>query len=182
MKMTLLASAAAAATALVAASAASAFPAFGADSQPGIIITFANSGVSTTVTGEGPYDGVEDSYIGVVNNSSSTLTSLNLNSSQCIGCFDGDGIDTYGAAGNGADTTGYGGPQTYFTNNTGYSLTANFLGGLAPGATTYFSLEEAVVVNSSFGVPEPATWALMLIGVGGIGFAARRRRMAVVTA
>jgi len=179
---TLLASAAVAATALVAASAASAFPAYGLDSQPGIIITLANSGVSTTLTGLGPYDGIDDTYIGVINNSSFTLTALNLSSSQCIGCFDGDGIDTYGAPGNFADSTGYGGPQTYFTNNTGFSLTANFLGGVAPGATTYFSLEEAVVVNQSFGVPEPATWALMLIGVGGIGFAARRRRMAVATA
>lgn len=37
--------------------------------------------------------------------------------------------------------------------------------------------------NSSFypaGVPEPATWAMMLIGFGGIGLATRRRRRPVL--
>jgi hypothetical protein len=37
--------------------------------------------------------------------------------------------------------------------------------------------------NSSFyvaGVPEPATWAMMLLGFGGIGFAMRRRRRPVL--
>jgi hypothetical protein len=31
-------------------------------------------------------------------------------------------------------------------------------------------------INSPPGVPEPATWAMMLLGFGGIGFAMRRRR------
>ena len=178
---TLLTSAAVAATALVAASAAQAWPAFGADTQPGIIITYTNSGVSSVTTGQGPYDGIEDTYIGVVNNSSVTRTSLNLSSTANIGGFDGDGIDAspYNSPGNASDSTGYGGPQSFFTNNLGTSLTVNFLGGLAPGATTYFSLEEPVAVSGSFSVPEPTTWALMLIGVAGIGYAARRRRMAV---
>ena len=172
---TLFASAAVAATALVAASVAHAatFPAFGADTGPGIIITYTNGGVASTSTGQGPYDSVEDTYIGVVNNSSKTVTSLTLGGPG-IGGFDGDGIDTFGAPGNSSDTSGYGGPATFFTNNTGNSLTANFIGGLAPGASTYFSLEESVSV-SQLSVPEPTTWALMLIGVAGIGYAARRR-------
>jgi hypothetical protein len=175
---TLFASAAVAATALVAASAAQAWPAFGADSQPGVIITFTNGGAVSSVTGQGPYDSVEDTYVGIVNNSSNTITSINLTSAQDIGGFDGDGIDTYGAFGNAIDTTGYGGPQAFFTNNTGYTLTVNFIGGIAPGASAYFSLEEPVQLNT-LSVPEPTTWALMLIGVGGIGYAARRRRMAL---
>jgi len=174
---TLLASAAVAATALVAASAAQAFPAYGADSQPGIIITYnAGGGVTSTSTGQGPYDSVEDTYIGIVNNSSHTVGSINLTSSQCIGCFDGDGLAVYGAP-TPYDGNGYGGPQGFFTNNTGFALTVNFVGGVAPGATTYFSLEEPVTLN--LGVPEPTTWALMLIGFAGIGYAARRRRTAV---
>ena len=31
------------------------------------------------------------------------------------------------------------------------------------------------------GVPEPATWAMMIMGFGLVGFAARRRAAAVVT-
>jgi len=37
---------------------------------------------------------------------------------------------------------------------------------------------EATVKFVSDGVPEPAAWALMLLGMGGIGYAARRRRTA----
>jgi len=33
-------------------------------------------------------------------------------------------------------------------------------------------------VTYSFAVPEPATWALMILGFGAVGFAMRRRRQA----
>ena len=110
-----------------------------------------------------------------MNDRSTTVFNLDLSSPQCIGCFDGDGIDTYGAPGNVLDTTGYGGPDTWFSNNTGYSLRANFIGGLAAGGTTYFSLEEPVNV-SQLGTPEPATWAMMALGFVGLGFAGYRAR------
>jgi hypothetical protein len=57
------------------------------------------------------------------------------------------------------------------------SLTSNFtitaLG--APG-----TLEEAVISYQLFSaaVPEPAAWALMVVGLGGLGAALRRRRAA----
>ena len=156
---------------------AATFPPYGADPSANIVITYNPNGSITTVNnGYPPYDNIEDSYIGIVNNSHSTVNSLNLSSSQNIGGFDGDGIDTYGAPGNSMDTTGYGGPQTYFTNNTGTSLTANFIGGIAPnGGSTYFSLEEAVNVTQ-LAVPEPTTWALMLLGVCMLGVGLRTSR------
>lgn len=41
-----------------------------------------------------------------------------------------------------------------------------------------FSFDDGVIVPTP-GVPEPATWAMMLAGLGGVGFAMRRRRVAV---
>lgn len=43
-------------------------------------------------------------------------------------------------------------------------------------------LSDAVVISGVGTVPEPATWALMLLGFGGIGFAMRRRRSALAAA
>ena len=174
MKSILIAAALAAAAG---AASAATFPPYGNDTGPGIIITYDNTGFHTAATGQGPYDGIEDTYVGVINNSSSTIYSINLSSSnQPITGFDGDGLAAYGAP-TPYDGYGYGGPQGYFTNVTGYAGTINFVGGVAPGGTTYFSLEYPVSV-STFSVPEPTTWALMLIGVGAVGFAARRRKVA----
>jgi hypothetical protein len=41
--------------------------------------------------------------------------------------------------------------------------------------TNAFEIDN-IVVNSA--VPEPATWAMMLLGFGAIGFSMRRRRAA----
>ena len=121
------------------------------------------------------YDGVEDTLIGVVNNSSTSLSSMVLssNSKQLFG-FDNDGIcqdrnSTSGLPGLGGtgstvphcgpntsgsgqfvnynnikDSTGYGGPNAWFTNissdfKTG---TVNFITPIPPGGTGYFSLEQ----------------------------------------
>ena len=42
--------------------------------------------------------------------------------------------------------------------------------------TNAFEIDN-VAVNSA--VPEPATWAMMLLGFGAVGFSARRRRSMV---
>ena len=77
---------------------------------------------------------------------------------------------------------GYGGPDAFFTNNTGNAITVNFGTPIAAnGGTDYFSLEDLVSVTQ-LGVPEPTTWALMLIGIGGVGYAARRRAAKVIAA
>ncbi len=186
MTTKLIVAAGTAASALILAGGAHAFPAFGNDTMgPTILITFGPGGTEsiTQATSQGPYDGSDDTYVGVVNNSGSTINSFTVSSSTAnIFGFESDGIDTYGAVENpgNPDTTGYGGPNGYFTNITTVgstvSGTVNFLGGIPDGGTDYFSLEESLTASSIGGsVPEPATWALMLIGFGGIGFAARRR-------
>jgi hypothetical protein len=122
-------------------------PPVGNDTDCGTIITISNTGVSVSSTGQGPYDGIEDTLVGVVNNSSLPIHALGLKSAQTVFGFDGDGIDTYGIPGNIFDFTGYGGPNAYFTN-IDPSLTSgdvNFITPIAAnGGTAYFSLEEAI--------------------------------------
>lgn len=167
---------------------AAVFPGFGANpSGPEFLITFTDSGVSTMLnpvysTDPGPYDSSDDTYFGVINNSSKTISSFNLASTtQSIGAFDGDGIDTglyLGIPNNPSDTSGYGGPNAFFTNNTGFALTVNFITPIAAnGGTDIFSLEEPVALNNIVvGTPEPSTWAMMLAGFAGLGYVAYRRR------
>jgi hypothetical protein len=162
---------------------AATFAPVGGDTGPGILITISSTGVeSITSTGQPPYDGAEDTQIGVVNNSSKTINSISLSSTtEDIFGFDGDGINAFTAVSNANDPSGYGGPLGSFiiTDSTfGQEAgTVNFAGGIAPGASTYFSLEGPLTASSiGGGVPEPATWAMMLMGVFGVGAALRRVR------
>src|SRR5579862_2381433 len=76
-------------------------PAVGADTTCGVIITVNQTGnapcppqgcASITFTGQGPFDQIEDTMVGVVNNSNLPISSLILKSSTDAFGFDGDGI------------------------------------------------------------------------------------------
>jgi hypothetical protein len=155
---------------------------------PEFLITFSDSGVSTALnpvyggSDPGPYDGSDDVYFGVINNSSTAISKFNISSTSSppIGEFDGDGIVSYGIMGNATDTTGYGGPNAFFTNIAPdlMSLTVNFITPIAAnGGTDIFSLESAAKLsNIVVGSPEPSTWVMMLAGFAGMGFIAYRKR------
>jgi hypothetical protein len=151
---------------------------------PGGFLTFTNGPAIGN-----PYDGSDDNLIGVQNNSGSTISSLTLSGSGYDGGifeFDGDGISLppFNSPGNTTDTTGYGGLNSYFTNITnGFSTgTVNFIGGLKNGGTLFFSLETAAqggngnITGVSSSVPEPETYAMLLVGLGLVGFVATRRK------
>src|SRR5215470_6605196 len=143
--------------------AANVCPVVGASSNCGVTITL-NPGGTTTVTasGIGPYDGTEDTLVGVVNNSGGTVNSILLSSKTlAIFGFDGDGLETYisppkgGATGyegaistNGSFNTS--GPLDTFSGITAglKSGTLNFPGGLVNGGSAFFSLEEPLTAAS----------------------------------
>jgi hypothetical protein len=141
-------------------------PAAGNDTGCGAVITITNGHSALTATGQGPYDGSDDTLIGVVNNSSVPISSIQLTSGNNIFGFDGDGVNGYlGIPNNAKDTTGYGGPNAYFTNinSSGTVGTVNFITPIAPnGGTGYFSLENALTSGSACkaaldnAVPKPA--------------------------
>ena len=50
-----------------------------------------------------------------------------------------------------------------------------------PGVYNYIQLDNVNVTAGAGAVPEPATWAMMLVGFGGVGYAMRSRRKVAVS-
>jgi hypothetical protein len=128
-----------------------------------VVITIGAGGtITSSIKDNGPYDGSEDVLIGVVNNSGISIGSLQLTGNGLFG-FDGDGMCTYTFVGSsycsasqkaGTDPGDYSGPGNTFSVTNSNTGSVVFAGGLANGATTYFSAEG---VPSSLGLTGGAT-------------------------
>jgi len=145
-------------------------PAVGAAPSCDILLVV-NSDQTITVTGNssiGPYDGSDDTLVGIVNNSSSAISAITVSGpGSGLAGFDGDGICTYATGGTvggsgpgfvgdsycdaqqlaGTDPEDYSGPDNSFTldPNSQDDVEVDFNGkGLTAGATSYFSLEGAL--------------------------------------
>jgi hypothetical protein len=144
--------------------------------------------VTTASPNQGPFDGVEDTLIGVVNSTMSTANTLTLSGIAGgipIFALDGDGACDGGyspgptsaqCGGFGTQGSGYGSAGVTFSgiNGTGSTGTLDFTGGLAGGATTFFSLEGPVTASVISGVPEPSS--IFLLGSALLGSALALRR------
>jgi hypothetical protein len=131
-------------------------PALGFDTSCEVLIDVHPGGAlqSFTDPSQGPFDGVEDTLIGVLNESKKTVTSIPLKGADIFG-FDGDGlcsgVNSSGGsgflpppAGCPFGPTGYEGPNTSFSVTNENEGTVNFPNGVAPGGSAYFSLEGSV--------------------------------------
>src|SRR5437660_174303 len=106
------------------------FPGVGNDSLgPVLVITIAANGSISTAPGpgaaQGAYDGIEDNYIGVINNSSQTVNAIGLTSPHANDSFgfDGDGIGVMpagGYPGPGSGAIEYGTPNAHDSSIGGY--------------------------------------------------------------
>jgi hypothetical protein len=125
-------------------------PAVGLDSGCAILLVVSPGGSLRVKNdpSQPPYDGVEDTLIGVQNDSDQTILSLPLHSTTDIFGFDGDGLCnvTPRPAGCPFGVTGYEGPGVSFSGISAdkTSGVVNFAGGIPPGGSVYFSLEEAI--------------------------------------
>ncbi|HEY3478072.1 MAG TPA: hypothetical protein VGL02_04150, partial [Streptomyces sp.] len=113
-------------------------PAVGYDESCGILVNITSGQLQILAdSSQGPYDGSDDTLIGVVNSSTQRVDSFALSSGTDIFGFDGDGICS-GFTPAPPDCpfgpTGYEGPGTSFTgiNSAGTGGTVNFSGGIAP--------------------------------------------------
>jgi lysophospholipase L1-like esterase len=142
-------------------------PAIGAAPSCDILLVV-NPDQSISVLGDpsvGPYDGGDDTLVGIVNNSSASIAAITVSGpGSGLAGFDGDGICTYATGGTvgsgftgdsyctsqqlaGTDPSDYAGPGTSFTLDASSldDVEVDFAGnGLAPHGSTYFSLEGAL--------------------------------------
>lgn len=107
-------------------------PAIGYSSSCAVLITITPTGrlIFQTDPNVGPYDGSDDTLVGVLNQSGATVSAINLSGNGIFG-FDGDG----------ANGGSYAGPGTSFTVQNANTGTVNFTQDLNDGGFLWFSLE-----------------------------------------
>jgi len=137
-------------------------PPVGADTSCALLVDVTDSGVTILQDpSQGPYDSIEDTLIGVLNQSSKDLGHLSLGSNTDMFGFDGDGICSFEytiAPGCPFGPTGYEGPGTSFSEISldASSGVVNFSPPIPPGGTSYFSLEEPLSASTVVsGGPSP---------------------------
>jgi len=160
-----------------------------------VVITIPASGSITVVVKDvTPYENSEDVMVGVVNNSSAPVGSVNITSTTGVFGLDGDGICVYTFVGSaycnanqkaGIDPGDYYGPTSTFSaiSSNGNNGTVNFSPAIAAGASSYFSLEG--IPTASLGVstgpsatPAPSSILLMFTALVGVGLFFLSRRFA----
>jgi RHS repeat-associated protein len=122
-------------------------PAVGYDTSCGLLVDVTGAGISILQdSSQGPFDGIEDTLVGVYNQSGKTLERLSLVSSTDLFGFDYDGLCTYSVPGCPFGPTGYEGPRISFgaISPDHSSGVVEFIPPLEPGESTYFSLEESL--------------------------------------
>lgn len=153
-------------------------PPVGADTSCETLIVVTDAGTTiVTDPSQGPYDQIEDTLIGVQNDSSQILFSLPLNGTSEPFDFDGDGICgtdpntgvPYVPAPTGCPfgATGYEGLGVTFANispDFSFGL-AQFAGGIPPGGSGYFSLESNILTALAAPLVDPVP-SLLNPGVG----------------
>jgi hypothetical protein len=172
------------------------------------LVTFGPGGAISTQQATGtdnqPFDGVEDTLIGIQNNSGAPIAFINLGPALGLNGipvfeFDSDGacsgFNSPQPACVGGDSTGYGGfispnstglpsagalGNVTFTNINAAQTAGRVVfgpGGIPNGGSAWFSLEDAFTLNTlpvPPSVPEPGT--LMLLGTGIFAVARRLRK------
>lgn len=132
-------------------------PPVGQDTSCSILIVVRSDGaICVSDPTQSPYDGIEDTLVGLQNNSSSPICQLALNSPNLpIFGFDGDGLCHVSPRPSGCPfggscpggSRGYEGPGVCFTVTTLQRGTVHFSPCIAPGGSAYFSLEERIPPN-----------------------------------
>jgi hypothetical protein len=151
-------------------------PPIGFDTGCGILIVVNPDGTVSVQTdpSQPPYDNMEDTLIGVQNNSQAVVTSLTLTGVTMPDAtfdFDTDGLCTQTGAPSGCPfgSTGYEGPGTSFSNISADKATGtvNFSPGIGPGGTAFFSLEGKISATNltiaPIQVPKPPPPPMVIV-------------------
>ncbi|MEM3638061.1 MAG: hypothetical protein QXE12_05210 [Conexivisphaerales archaeon] len=174
-------------------------PPVGFDTGCAILILINPDGTVSVLSDstQGPFDGIEDTLVGVQDNCAScgTITSLNINGSNIFG-FDGDGActgsyspnppanDCPSASYQSSDPGDYESNNVTFTTSDNNQGTVVFSPGLTNGTSAWFSLESALSSTSlsvtpptpSHGVPQfPLGMLILLAPLAGAILVIRNR-------